>query len=96
MRDIEPLGFNLAIMDGFLTKKTIQTVKEIIEAPARRDQMVTANYEIALRHYSYSVLRKYLNSIMINFFGETVPKHMQKVIKYMAKHIISNKETPQV
>ncbi len=95
VRDIEPLGFNLAIMDGFLTKKTIQTVREILESPERRGKMVTANYEIALRHYSYSVLRKYLNSIMINFFGETVPQHMQKVISYMAKHIIGNKGTPQ-
>jgi len=87
VRDIEPLGFDLAIMDGFLTKRTVQSVKEILESSERRKIMVTINYEIAARHYSYTVLRKHLNGIMINFFGEYIPKHMRKLVNSLAKHI---------
>ncbi|MEE8431218.1 MAG: glycosyltransferase family 4 protein [Candidatus Desulfatibia sp.] len=87
VRDIEPHGFDLAVMDGFLTKKTIQTVREVLESPARKEQMVTKNYEIASRHYSFAVLRKHLSSILVNFFGEYVPAHMQKVVSFLAKRL---------
>ena len=69
VRDIEPRGFNLIVMDGFLTKKTVQKVREILESPEKKAAMVNHNYEIATRYYSYSVLRKSLNSLLINFFG---------------------------
>ena len=92
VRDIEPHGFNLAVMDGFLTKKTVQHVKEILNSPEKRKKVVTSNYEIATRHYSYSVLRKYLNSILINFFGEEVPEHQQKVVRYLAKRLTTDKK----
>jgi glycosyltransferase involved in cell wall biosynthesis len=67
--DIEPKGFDLIVMDGFLTKKTVQKVREILESPDKKAKMVDRNYEIATRYYSYSVLRKWLNSLIINFFG---------------------------
>jgi len=79
-------------MDGFLTKKTVQHVKEILNSPEKRKKVVTSNYEIATRHYSYSVLRKYLNSILINFFGEEVPEHQQKVVRYLAKRLTTDKK----
>ena len=69
VRDIEPKGFDLIVMDGFLTKKTVQKVREILESPEKREKMVNHNYEIATRYYSYSVLRRWLNSLIINFFG---------------------------
>ena len=69
VRDIEPKGFELIVMDGFLTKKTVQKVREVLESPEKREKMVNHNYEIATRYYSYSVLRKWLNSLIINFFG---------------------------
>ncbi|MBU4067501.1 MAG: glycosyltransferase family 4 protein, partial [Proteobacteria bacterium] len=69
VRDIEPKGFDLIVMDGFLTKKTVQKVREILESTEKREEMVNHNYEIATRYYSYSVLRKWLNSLIINFFG---------------------------
>lgn len=90
VRDIEPLGFDLAVMDGFLTRKTVQKVREILESPGKREKLVNKNYEIAARHYSYSVLKKRLNSIMINFFGEYVPQHMQKVVSYFTKCLMSD------
>ncbi|MEE8397909.1 MAG: glycosyltransferase family 4 protein [Desulfobacterales bacterium] len=71
VRDIEPLGFNLPVMDGFLTKKTVESVMEILNSPERKEKMVTENYEIAARHFSYSLLRSQLSGIMAHFFGNS-------------------------
>jgi len=72
VRDIEPKGFDLVVMDGFLTSKNVQMVKEILESPIRKEQMVERNYEIATRHYSYAVLRKQLNNLLMHFFGISI------------------------
>ena len=69
VRDIEPQGFDLALMDGFLTRKTVDAVREILDSPERRQKMVDHNYTTARRHYSYSVLRKRLNHLLTTFFG---------------------------
>jgi len=70
IKDIEPRGFDLAVMDGFITKKTVQKVKEILESRERRQKMVNNNYEVAWRHYSYSVLRNQLSAIINDFFND--------------------------
>jgi len=72
VRDIEPLGFDLAVMDGYLSKKTVQHVVELLESTHRTQTMVDNNYQIAARHYSYSVLRSQLTATIRMFFGDTV------------------------
>jgi mannosylglucosylglycerate synthase len=69
VRDIEPKGFDLIGMNGFLAKKTTEKVREVLNFKERRDQMVEHNYKIARRYYSYSILRRWLNTLMTNFFG---------------------------
>ena len=69
IRDIEPKGFNLIVMDGFLTKKNVQQVREVLNSPQIKEKMVHHNYETAKRHYSYALLRRWLSAILINFFG---------------------------
>lgn len=69
VRDIEPLGFDLAVMDGYLSKKTVAHVVEILESSERRREMVENNYAIAGRHYSYSVLCEQLNAALKALFG---------------------------
>lgn len=82
VRDIEPQGFDLSVMDGFLTRKTVQGVMELLESPDRREKMVNYNYEVASRHYSYSLLRSRLNSILNHFFGDS------------EKHFLNNSSGP--
>lgn len=72
VRDIEPLGFDLAVMDGYLSKQTVQIVREILASPERRAQMVDTNYTIASQHYAYSRLRECLNLMLASLFGEAV------------------------
>ena len=67
-RDIEPRGFDLVVMDGFLSKRTVYKVKEILESPKLREKMVNTNYEVASRYYSYGVLRNQLSAMMNEFF----------------------------
>ncbi len=69
VQDIEPKGFDLIAMDGYLTGKTVLKVKEILESSERRAKMVNTNYEVASRHYSYAVLHRCLNILLANFFG---------------------------
>jgi glycosyltransferase involved in cell wall biosynthesis len=69
VKDIEPKGFDLIAMDGYLTRKSVQKVRDVLESPERREKMVQTNYEIASRHYSYAVLRRWLNTLLTNFFG---------------------------
>ncbi len=69
VQDIEPKGFDLIVMDGYLTRKTVSNVKAILETTARRANMVNANYDIAAQYYSYAVLRRWLNIMLTNFFG---------------------------
>ena len=78
VRDIEPLGFDLAVMDGFLSKKTVQSVVDILESSKRRKKMVGSNYAIATRHYSYSILRNQLSAIMKSFFGDDIEQLIAK------------------
>jgi len=70
IRDIEPKGFDLVVMDGYLTDSHIQSVKDILESQELRDKVVEHNYEIAKQHFSYAVLRKRLSFLMNVFFGE--------------------------
>lgn len=69
VKDIEPKGFDLVVMDGFITKKTVASVKHLLESKSRLIEMVEQNYTIASKHYSYSILRRWLGTLMINFFG---------------------------
>ena len=72
VRDIEPLGFDLAVMDGYLSKQTVQLVREVLSSRDRRVQMVDTNYAIAQRHYSYRRLRERLNLMLAGLFGDAV------------------------
>ena len=69
VRDIEPLGFDLLVMDGYVGRNLVRRVKEILSDPEKREKMVEHNYRIALRHFSYAVLRKRLNFLLMSFFG---------------------------
>jgi glycosyltransferase involved in cell wall biosynthesis len=71
VRDIEPKGFDLIVMDGFLTRKTVDKVRKVLQSPEQREEMVNTNFEIAGQHYSFAVLRRWLNTLLTNFFGVT-------------------------
>jgi len=68
-RDIEPKGFQVPVMDGFLTRKVVEEIRGLLEDPEQRRHMVEHNYNTARRFYSYSALRRSLRTLITNITG---------------------------
>lgn len=67
--DIEPKGFQVIAMDGFLTRRVIEQVQRVINDAEYRNEMVEQNYELGKRFFSYAVLRRKLRSLITTFTG---------------------------
>lgn len=67
--DIEPKGFDVVSIDGFLTKAAVNQVREVLQNPARRHAMVEKNFEIGKRYFSSLVMEQNLSNLLINIFG---------------------------
>ncbi len=67
--DIEPKGFEVIAMDGYLTNDTIRQVQHVIDDDEFRERMVQHNYDLSRAFYSYTVLRRKLNVLLTNFTG---------------------------
>jgi glycosyltransferase involved in cell wall biosynthesis len=62
--DIEPCGFDVILVDGFLTEEVVGQVREVIDDPARRLRMVEHNYETARKFFSYDRVEGELLAIL--------------------------------
>jgi len=67
--DIEPKGFKVITMNGFLTRNVLEHVRQVISDPEYRQEMVDHNYELSKKFFSYSVLRRKLRSLITSFTG---------------------------
>jgi glycosyltransferase involved in cell wall biosynthesis len=67
--DIEPKGFEVITMDGFLTRHVLDQVRRVISDHEYRQEMVERNYELGKKFFSYSVLRRKLRSLITTFTG---------------------------
>jgi glycosyltransferase involved in cell wall biosynthesis len=64
IKDIEPLGFDLISIDGYVDSEAVESVKNILVNPQHLNRMTEQNYQIASKNYSYSVLEKRLNHLV--------------------------------
>jgi glycosyltransferase involved in cell wall biosynthesis len=62
--DIEPCGFDVILMDGFLTDEVVGQVREVIGDSERRRRMVEHNYETARKFFSYDRVEQELQAIL--------------------------------
>jgi glycosyltransferase involved in cell wall biosynthesis len=62
--DIQPKGFAVIQLDGFVTDAAVQQTLTVLDDPLLRQQMVDRNYEIARKCYSYQVLKRKLNGLI--------------------------------
>jgi glycosyltransferase involved in cell wall biosynthesis len=69
VKDIEPLGFDLMVMDGFLKPQTVAKVKALFANGGIRKEMVEHNYHLARKHFSYRGLCRQMSSILGQLFG---------------------------
>lgn len=72
VEDIEPKGFRVISMDGFVAKETVAYVSQLMgDEPARR-AMVEHNYEVAKRYYGYTTLRTSLRALTQSLTGAAI------------------------
>lgn len=67
--DIEPQGFEVIKMDGYLTRDVVDHVRKVLDDDDYRHRMVEHNYELCKAFFSYSVLRRKLRALVTNFTG---------------------------
>lgn len=65
--DIEPLGFDVIVMDGFISSKVIAQIKEVLNNQDRLETTVERNYQIGEKYFSYEVLEEKLTHLMHTF-----------------------------
>ncbi len=65
-RDIEPKGFRVPIMDGFVDRQVVDEVRRILDDPQYRQEMVDHNFALAREYYGYPVLRYGLRTLLGN------------------------------
>jgi len=73
--DIEPKGFDMVTMDGVLTDEVVKKIEHIANDKKLQKKIVDKNYRLALKHYSYSSLRKQLALIKPKLFGPNFWPH---------------------
>lgn len=66
MMDIQPKGFDVIEIDGYVTEEAVLKTRQILENPEMCKAMVEKNYEIARRCFSYSVLRQKLRPLIFD------------------------------
>jgi hypothetical protein len=64
-------------MDGALTEEVVKKIQNIVNDKGRRKKMVDKNYRLALKHYSYSSLRRQLALILPNLFHHNCLPHRE-------------------
>ncbi len=68
--DIKPKGFRVIEFDGLVTGETVAQVQRVLEEPQLAAEMSETNYNLARRYYSYSVLERRLQTLLMECFGE--------------------------
>ena len=65
--DIEPAGFDVIVMDSFVSSKTIRQIERVLRDKNRLKTMVERNYQLAKGYFSYEVLEEKLIHLIRTF-----------------------------
>lgn len=67
--DIKPKGFRVIEFDGFITRDTVKETRYLLQHPEAVAAQAEHNYQLGKRFYSYGVLERDLNSLIVDLFG---------------------------
>jgi glycosyltransferase involved in cell wall biosynthesis len=67
--DIRPKGFKVIEFDDYITEKTVQDTLRILDDLSYQEELCDLNFSLALRYFSYKVLRSQLMVLLANAFG---------------------------
>lgn len=62
VQDIEPKGFSVVEMDGYVTRETVDAVRRLLSDAELREEVVELNYRLAKKYYGYEALRNALSA----------------------------------
>ncbi|HOV62750.1 MAG TPA: hypothetical protein PLG43_02570 [Spirochaetia bacterium] len=66
-QDIEPVGFDVVIMDTYISDETVRRVKRILRHTEIAQKSCEKNFELGRKYFSYEVLERKLKMILLNF-----------------------------
>ncbi len=69
-RDIDPLGFQTIEMSMLVTNEVVEKTREILHNHALRQEWAVTNFDLGVKFFSYSVLRRKLAGRIAKLFGE--------------------------
>ena len=64
--DIRTKGFQVIEFDDFITDETVETTRRVLTSPDEMTRMTSHNYGLALKYYSYKVLKSKLEELIEN------------------------------
>ncbi len=67
--DIEPKGFKVISFDEFVTDKTVEDVRQLLQNPKKVVEIVKQNYELGRKYYSYHQLAEQLKPLIHSMIG---------------------------
>ena len=65
LKDIQPKGFKVIEIDGYVTDKAVEQTKQVLDNPELCKEMVDHDYELGKKYFSYTVLERILRHYMI-------------------------------
>jgi mannosylglucosylglycerate synthase len=68
--DIQPKGFRAIEFDSFISEQTLVEVRTLLDDPAMAAEWADVNYRLARRHFSHGVLRRRLEALLLECFGD--------------------------
>lgn len=66
-QDIEPVGFEVALMDSYITPDTVEQVRALLSAPVIANLLAEKNFLLARKYFSFELLEQRLKQVMMNF-----------------------------
>ena len=66
-QDIEPLDFDVVVMDTYITPETVDTVNAILESPGAVEVMTANNFALGKKFFSFGLLEQRLHQVLMNF-----------------------------
>ncbi len=67
--DIEPKGFQVISFDEFVTDKTVEEVRQLLQNPNKVEEIVKQNYELGRKYYSFHQLAEQLKPLIHSMIG---------------------------
>jgi glycosyltransferase involved in cell wall biosynthesis len=66
-QDIEPIDFDVVVMDNYVTPEIVDTVRSLLKAPAAVEMMTEKNFALGKQFFSYELLEQRLRQVLMNF-----------------------------